>query len=70
MTKRRPLEWYDTDFGMWPACDRCVEFLLTPGFREAVASVSIEHPTTADALAKRTLDAYHADRHDRSDPSA
>lgn len=63
MTRRKPLEWYDTGHGTVPFCDTCMELLSSPGFMEAVYSVSIEHPGDPADLAKRTLDRYHANRH-------
>ena len=69
MTKRKPLQWYDTTItgvgvaGKFPDCDHCTELLFMPGFTEAVHSVAIEHPGSPAGLAKRTLDDYHARRH-------
>lgn len=60
MTKRKPLQWYDTEFGPLPGA---VGHIFAPGFAEACESVAIEHPTSAADLARRVLDHYHAQRH-------
>lgn len=59
----KPLEWYDTGDGWVPDCDPCLGRLCSPMFMEAVYSVSIEHPGDPAGLAKRTIDAYHANGH-------
>jgi hypothetical protein len=69
MTKRKPLQWYDSTVdgagvgGKYPDCDKCTRLLFMPGFTEAVHSVAIEHTGSPAALAKRTIDSYHARRH-------
>ncbi len=67
MTGRKPLVWVSTTWGDVPDCRRCVKELASPGFAQAVASVSIEHPTPPYDLARRVLDGFHANRH-RSPP--
>lgn len=71
MTKRKPLEWYSATAegvgidGKLPGCVKCCDMLLSPGFVEAVYSVSIEHSDSSPAdLARRTIDNYHAGRHE------
>lgn len=66
MTTRKPLTWLATDWGLLPDCGPCIDYARQPGMAEAVASVSIEHPTTPGALMRRTVDAYHANRHQES----
>jgi hypothetical protein len=68
MTKRKPLDWYDTGHrigvdGKIPDCDQCHTLLFSPGFVEAVHSVSIGHPGSPGDLARRVIEAYHARRH-------
>lgn len=63
MTKRKPLQWFDTEFGLTPDCYDCMDKLHEPMFLEACASVAIEHPTSTGGLAKRFLDRWHANRH-------
>lgn len=68
MTKRKPLEWYHATAnigvdGKLPACTTCCDLLLSPGFVEAVYSVSIEHPGDPADLATRTINQYHERRH-------
>jgi hypothetical protein len=69
VTRRKPLEWYDATTsgigaaGKLPGCDKCCDLLLSPGFAEAVYSVSIEHRGSPADLARRTINGYHADRH-------
>ncbi len=64
MTKRKPLEWFDSAYGPVPACAVCAGRLFSPGFVEAAYSVAIEHAgTSASTLARRALDHFHANRH-------
>jgi hypothetical protein len=64
MTRHKPLTWQSTDAGDWPDCGPCMEHMtMTPHLHEAVASVSIEHPTTPDALMRRYIEAYHGNGH-------
>ncbi len=64
MTKRKPLEWFDSAYGPVPACAVCAERLFAPGFVEAAHSVAIEHAgSSASTLARRALGHFHATRH-------
>lgn len=68
MTERPPLQWYDAapDIGIdgkLPCCAACCDLLLSPGFIEAVYSVSIEHPGDPAELAERTINHYHDSKH-------
>lgn len=66
VTRRKPLEWYASTDGsgrQFPACDTCADRLLAPFFAEAVYSVSIENGGDPVAMARSTIDAYHARRH-------
>lgn len=63
MTKRKPLEWYDSELGAMPGCTRCCDLLFRPMFTEAVYSVSIEHPGSPEDLMRRTITQFHERRH-------
>lgn len=63
MTKRKPLEWYDTTAGPMPLCPQCADLFCSPMFVEAVFSVLIERPGSPADLARRAVDDYHANRH-------
>lgn len=63
MTKRKPLEWLETEFGDLPDCDECVQLWFSPLFVEAVYSVGIEVGGDAADRARRTIDHYHLSRH-------
>jgi hypothetical protein len=63
VTKRKPLQWDTVGRILIPNCDTCMDLYTQPGFREAVYSTAIEHPGDPADLARRTLDAWHAARH-------
>jgi hypothetical protein len=65
VTRRRPLAWYLTDAGDTPDCGPCLEHLFTaPHLREAVASVSIEHPMSAAELTRQYIETFHTNNHE------
>lgn len=61
----KPLEWYDSTAGdgQIPGCMKCADLWFNPLFREAVFSVSIEHPGSPGELARRTVNQFHERRH-------
>lgn len=63
--KRKPLEWYgqEGDRLGYPACDKCMEYFMQPGFIEACASVGIEHGKSTGQMAFDTTNHYHATGH-------
>ncbi len=63
MTKRKPLEWLDTEWGDLPDCDECAQLMFSPLFVEAVHSIGIENGGDAGERARRTIDHYHLSRH-------
>ncbi len=68
VTKRKPLTWHDATAnigvaGKLPACATCCDYLLAPMFAEAIYSCAIEHGGDPADLARRTINHYHANRH-------
>lgn len=65
MSKPRSLRWYGTEDGFvgWPDCDKCIDYMHTPGLAEACASVGIEHGKSTGEMLRISVEEFHKRRH-------